>query len=149
MLPTILEDRSPAESQPSVSAMRPPLGVLSNIRPFYGGRFRRKRALSAVPSPHAEAGDLPAASQGTEVTVVQRNARLAWARRMTQAPMRAVRAARTTYVPLGQQVWLRSIKVVLFDRMYVLRREKSDPHEAQNFQLSALLNDQTTEHPSI
>ena len=111
VLPTILEDSStalvPAGLQASASAMRPPLGVLSNVQPFPGGRFRRKRTLGAaskLPSSQLEAGGLPAAAQGTEVTVARRNARLAWARRMTQAPMRVVRAARTTYVPLGQQV---------------------------------------------
>ena len=147
VLPTILEDSNSTGVPPS--ARRPPLGVLSNVQPFHGGRSSRKRVVSAAPKvllPQLEAAHLPAAAQGTEGAGAQRNARLAWARRMTEAPMRAVRAARTTYVPLGQQVWLCRSAVVLIDRMHMLRREKATKAKLSTL---AFVCNTTSGHPSI
>ena len=114
LLPTILEGSSLPATDASYSVTRPPLGALSNVQPFFGRRSRSKPPLSdatkdAMPQP--QAADRASAAGGlalpaAEPTAEQRSPRLAWARRVADAPKRAVQAARTAYVPLGRQVWL-------------------------------------------
>jgi hypothetical protein len=112
LLPTILEGSSLPAADADVSVTRPPLGALSNVQPFFGRRSRSKPPVSdaaadATPQPEldrAAAGRPP--SPAAESATQQPSPRLTWARRVADAPKRAVQAARTAYVPLGRQVWL-------------------------------------------